>query len=78
MRALILIFLLSCDPPAGSRCYDSAIVVPADSKLSKKIVCNSTATAGFAETPQGVVLLCTCPKDAPSAGTPTLSAAEAR
>ena len=62
MRALILILLLSCDPPAGSRCYDSAILVPVDSKLSKKIVCSSTATAGFAETPQGVVLLCTCPK----------------
>ena len=78
MRVLMLIFLLSCDPSAVSRCYDSATLVPEGSRVSSKIVCNSTATAGFAETPRGVVLLCTCPKSAPSPGAPTPSAAEAR
>jgi len=63
VRALILIFLLSCDPPAGSRCYDSAILAHTQSDQSNRITCSRTAAVGFADTPQGVVLLCSCPKD---------------
>lgn len=63
MRVLILIFLLSCDPPASSRCYDSAILAHAQSDQSNRIACSRTATVGFADTSHGVVLFCSCPKD---------------